>query len=262
MNKYRPYADMGTSCATRKIREKKIIWPDFEKNILVGKYRIAPIRRSDVAEAATLWRAGYPELYGSSAQYAWVLYPDEYETRVAFKEAWTEDSWKKPHCMTVVRETKTDRIISLSLLTKDDRALHVEYSLGCVHPDYRGEGEGLMVIAFEHLKAIEEETDTEYMTAFCETWHSITQYLCFKQWGWKIAGIFPGQVTRWCGENREYRGCIVHFYKFLGDSEKYVTKPEEWKMLPEVAKIWRVLEEVNKEADGAKMKEYFEGHSL
>ncbi|MHA2232803.1 MAG: hypothetical protein ACXAB4_09960, partial [Candidatus Hodarchaeales archaeon] len=70
------------------------------------------------------------------------------------------------------------------------------------------------------------------------------------------AGIFPGQVTRWCGGNREYRGCTVHFYKFLRDAEKFVTKPEEWRILPEVAKIWQALEEANKDADDSRMTEY------
>lgn len=258
IDKYRPFAEMGKSCATREIREKKVIWPNFEKALYEGKFKIAIISRSDIIDVAKLWRIGYPELYGSSAKYDWVFFPKKYESRVAFKDSWAEDSVNKSYCMTVIKETKTDRIISASLLTKDDNNLHVEYSIGCVHPQYRRqkEGESLMINAFEHLRAIEEETDAEYVTAFCETWHSITQYLCFKQWGWKIAGIFPGQVTRWCGENREYRGCTVHFYKFLRDAEKYVTKPEEWKILPEVAKIWQALEEANKHADDSRMTEY------
>jgi hypothetical protein len=115
-----------------------------------------------------------------------------------------------------------------------------------------------MIIAFEHLKLIEDETNAEYLTSFCETWHSITQYLCFKQWGWKIAGIFPGNVTRWSGENSEYRGCTVYFYKFINQGEKYSTKPKEWQMLPEIEKLWECLEELNSYSDDTKMKNYIE----
>jgi hypothetical protein len=257
IDNYKPYKKMGQTCETREISEKKIIWPYFEREIYDGSYKIRMLKESEVDEIAELWRISYPELYGSSNRYEWVLYPQKYNRKIAFQETWEQESSAK-QCMSVLEDLNTGNIINASLFTKDDRNLHVEYSLGCIHPDYRegGKGDSLVVVAFEYLKAIEDNTDTEYMTSFCETWHSITQYLCFKQWGWKIAGIFPGQVTRWNGDNLEYRGCTVHFYKFLGDAEKFATKPEEWKLIPEVNKVWDILEEINCHSSDTKMREY------
>lgn len=137
------------------------------------------------------------------------------------------------------------------MYTKDDQNLQVEFSFGAIHPAYRKgiSGNKLVEAALSYLKLLEEKSGAEYLNAFCETWHSISQFLCLKIWGWKLAGIFPGQYTRWCGENQEYRGCTVHFYKLVGDAEKYTTKPDEWKLLPEVKKIWEALEEINLHAN-------------
>jgi hypothetical protein len=260
IEKYQPYSIMGKTCETREIREKRIVWPKIEKNILNNKYKIRMVRKVDVSQVADLWRKSYPELYGSSKSYDWIYYPNQYESKITFLEDWEDAGENKIHCMSIVEDLATNKIIAASLLTKDDRNLHVEYSLGCVDPMHRKEktGESLMIIAFEHLKKIEDETDAEYMTSFCETWHSITQYLCFKQWGWKIAGIFPGNVTRWAEKNQEYRGCTVHFYKFLNNGENISTKPEEWELIPEVKKLWDYIEELNKYSTNVKMREYIE----
>jgi len=65
--------------------------------------------------------------------------------------------------------------------------------------------------------------DLRYVTVFCETWHNITQYLWFKRMGWKVAGIFPGNYTRWAGDQKEYRACTVHFYRLINNAERYST---------------------------------------
>ncbi|MHA2275262.1 MAG: hypothetical protein ACXAC2_05825 [Candidatus Kariarchaeaceae archaeon] len=260
MEKYRPYRTMGTTCETREIKDKKVVWPHFDKILFNGKYRLRILKKADVKEAAELWKMCYPELFGSSHKYAWVLDPDQYENKIPFQENWEETKASKDHCMSALEDLKEKKLVSLSMITKDDQNLQIEYSLGCIHHDYREgkRGAGLRYIAFEHLKKIEDESNAEYLTAFCETWHSITQYVCFKHWGWKIAGIFPGQVTRWASGNKGYRGCTVHFYKFVGDAEKYVTKPEEWELIPEVRKIFEVMEEVNQDADSSAYEDYIE----
>lgn len=252
------YSNMGKTCKTRVIKKKQIVWPKFEMDLPNNKFKIRMLNKVDTEEVSKLWRKSCPELYGSSIRYDWVHDPDQYEKKITFSENWDDADNDKIHCMSIIEEVETKKIIGASMLTKDDRNLHVEYSLGCVDPKYRKDetGESLMVIAFDHLKRIEDETDAEYMTSFCETWHSITQFLCFKQWGWKIAGIFPGNVTRWAGDNQEYRGCTVHFYKFINEGEKYSTKPEEWKLIPEVKKLWDYLEELNTNSDDTKMRNY------
>jgi hypothetical protein len=95
MSQYAPYMKMGTSCKTSKIREKKVVWPMTitEENFLGGKFRIRPIGKGDIDRVAELWRESYPEVYGS--QHEWILFPEEYEGKVALIEDWEDDSVNK-----------------------------------------------------------------------------------------------------------------------------------------------------------------------
>ena len=244
MSEYKPYAKMGKTCKTRVIRDKRIVWPLLERDVFDGEFRFRPISRKDIDEAAELWKMCYPEAYGSPIE--WPLYPDQYESKVAFRENWEEDSTDKIYWMQVMEDTKDGKLIGICVFTKVDKNLQIECSFGGLHPDYREGKAGVsLVSALNDVIAAMEESGAEYLTAYCETWHNITQYLCLKQLGFKIAGIFPGQYTRWAGENREYRGCEVHFYKLVGDGEKYATKPAEWRLSPEVKELWEIMERIN-----------------
>jgi len=258
MNKIQPIKKMGKSCETREIRNKKVIWPYIEKDFFDGKFKSRVIGRADIDRAAELWRISFPDVYGSSDD--WIFYPEEYERRVALRENWEEDSANKADCMLVMEEIETGKLVSAAVYSKDDKNLSVEFTIGAIHPDYRKgkRGSKFWIQVLEHLKRIEEDSGAEYMTVACITSHDITQHLCLKRLGFKVAGIFPGQFTRWCGEQKEYRGCEVHFYKFIGDGEKFATKAEEWTLLPELKKLWDVLEEINKESDDAALREYIE----
>ena len=124
-------------------------------------------------------------------------------------------------------------------------------------PDYRNGKSGVKLMqpeALEYIRRLEEDSGAEFMSAFCETWHPITQYFAFRHLGWKLAGIFPGQATRHCGKNREYRGCLVHLYKLVGEGEEFATRPDEWQLIPEARKLWAVLEEINKASDDAGLR--------
>ncbi len=242
MSKYRPFKEMGKTCKTRKIKEKKVIWPDFTLGpFLNGKYRVRMIGRGDVEEVAELWRQSYPELYGSP--YEFVLFPEEYEEKVALRETWDGDRLNKKHCMPVVEETETRKLVTVALLTKEDKNLEIEYSLLGTHPDYRKKRftYGLGWAIREKI----EESGAEYLTAFLETWHDITQILALRG-GSRLAGIFPGRFTRWQGNQQEYRGCVVYIYNFIGEGEEYSTKPEEWMLSPEIRELWEALEKINR----------------
>ena len=247
---YQPYSQMGKTCATRPIHDKIIVWPYVDEQVLNGRFRGRILGEKDFDKAAELWRSSYPEIFGSSLKYEWLLYPDRYKGRVALSENWQDDRIGKDFCMPVIEDTSSGKLAAGALYTKDDKNRHVEFSFGAIHPEYRkgSSGEKLFTSAISYLKRLEEESGAEYLSAFCETWHNISQYLCLKVWGWKLAGIFPGQYTRWCGGNNEYRGCTIHFYKLVGDAEKYSSKPEEWEMIPEVKRLWNALEEINAQA--------------
>jgi len=132
------------------------------------------------------------------------------------------------------------------VLTKFEKNLQVEFSFASTHPDFRIRG------ITDELRRVTRKialnSGAEYFTTFCETWHDITQNWCIND-GWKIAGIFPGNFTRWNADNQEYRGCEVHFYQFVGEGENYATKSEEWHLAPEAKEVWEVLERVNREID-------------
>lgn len=261
MEQCTPFAEMGTTCQTREIVEKKVKWPDIgTRQYCGGRYRARAISIYDFEKTAELWRIAYPEIYGSS--YEWMLFPDEYEKRVAIAENWEKDRHEKNQCILIIEDTENAKIIGGNIYAKDDKNLNIEFSIGALHPDYRKTKDAHMIILAnaEALKIMEEESGAEYFSAYCETWHNITQYLCLKQWGWKVGGILPGHFTIWCGDNREYRGCSVYFYKLLEKGEKYSTKPSEWKLLPEFEKLWKVLEEINNGSDDAAMRAVLSGN--
>ena len=254
MNGVKPFRKMDKTVKTREINDKRVTWPFIEKTYGNNEIQLRVIEKKDISEVSELWKKCYGELYGSSLKYDWVLYPERYEETVALRENWETDKIEKNFCMVVWENVNVKKIVGAWALWKDDRNLQIEFSIGIADPDFKKEKNretSLIVRSKDFINLIEKESGAEYLTSFCETWHNKTQYLCFKQWGFKIAGIFPGQYTRWNGDQNEYRGCEVHFYKFLGDCEKYITKFEEWSILPEFKKIWDALEEVNKLSEEA-----------
>ncbi len=258
MEECHPFKKMTNGCLVREIKGKKVKWPYTEGAFFGGKYKGRILMSADMENAATLWRIGYPELYGSTSTYDWVFYPERYAENVVLQESFEEDCRKKKYLMSIMEEAGSEKLIGACLFMKIDENLQIEFSLGTLHPDYR---QGKMGYDFhqtiiEYLTLIEEESGAEYLTAFCETWHNITQFLCFKHWGMKIGGIFPGQYTRWCGAQNEYRGCTVWFYKFIGKGEDFVSDPNDWELIPEVKQLWMAFKEVNKGVDDKSLKAF------
>jgi len=237
----RPYRKMATTCRTRPVRPKQIVWPKIEPVTLEnGKYRMTLLRRDLIDAAARLWQLSYPELYGSPHEF--LLDPDQYERWVALWDRWEEDAKSKVYCMAVLENVASGEVLSGSVLTKFERNLQVEFSFVATLPHLRERKLTDEVRRF--ARKVAAGSGAEYFTTFCETWHDITQKWCLKG-GWKIAGVFPGRFTRWNGDNEEYRGCTVHFYQFTQEALNYVTRPEEWHLAPEVKKVWDVIWKVN-----------------
>ncbi len=243
MTPYRPYRAMGRTCRTRPIREKQVIWQKPEQETHPqGRFVGRPLRRAEIEKAAELWCRAYPEIYGSAHDF--LLFPEDYESRVALEETWDRDAREKPYCLLVAEELRSGRLAAASLMTKFDRNLQIEFTFAGTHPDFRRQG--LMALLGRIMHRMVAASGAEYLTTFLETWHTITQDETLKRgWGWKIAGIFPGNLTRWTGDQQEYRACEVYMYQFVNDGEKYATQPEEWQLHPEVRRIWEALEAVN-----------------
>ncbi len=248
MSPYRPYREMGRSCQTRPIREKVVRWAKPKpRQTGDGHYVGRPLARADIEAAAELWRHAYPEIYGSSHDF--MLYPEDYEDRMALLETWEEDAVKKPCCMLVVQEKATRCLAAASLMTKFDQNLQIEWTFAGTHSAYRQKG--LMGLLGEMMGWICKVSGAEYLTTFLETWHTITQGETLKMGkGWRVAGIFPGNFTRWGGDQQEYRACEVHMYRFINEGDKYATKPEEWQLHPDLQQLWESLEAFNRRVTG------------
>jgi hypothetical protein len=243
MSFYRPFRHMGQSCQTRSIREKTVRWvkPEPWKD-KEGRFVGRPLAWADIEAAADLWRHAYPELYGSSHDF--MLYPEDYEARMALVETWETDSWQKPCCMLVVNETASGRLVAASLMTKYDQNLQIEWTFAGTHPSYRQKG--LMGLLGNMMNRMCKVSGAEYLTTFLETWHTITQAETLKiEKGWQVAGIFPGNFTRWAGDQQEYRASEIYMYRFINGGDKYATKPGEWHLHPELQRLWEALEALN-----------------
>ena len=244
MSAYRPYRPMGLSCRTRPIRDKRVAWIRPEPAThLKGRFVGRPLSAGDLEAAADLWRWSYPEIYGSSHDF--LLHPEDYPGRAALLETWEEDCLSTPHCMVVAEEAATGRLAAGALMTKFDQNLQIEFTFAGTHPDFRRQG--LMDFLGKIMHRLAVASGAEYLTTFLETWHTITQDKTLK-WaeGWKIAGIFPGNFTRWAGGQEEYRACEVHLYKFINDGDSFSSRPEEWHLHPEVRRLWETIEEINR----------------
>jgi GNAT superfamily N-acetyltransferase len=243
MKPYAPYRRMALTCQTRPIQEKQVLWvmpqPKFHKN---GRFLGRVLSRRDIEAAAELWRWAYPEVYGSAHDF--ILFPEEYESRLALAETWDKDSRGKPFCMLVAEEVASGRLVAGTLMTKLDKNLQVEYTFAGTHPEFRRQGLMTLLGSLMHRMAL--VSGAEYLTTFLETWHTITQEKTLKfAEGWQIAGIFPGNFIRWAGNNQEYRACEVYMYRFINNGDRYATKPAEWSLHPNLEKLWRVLEDIN-----------------
>ncbi len=243
MTRYRPYHPMGRSCLTRPIRDKQVVWvrpePRLSKD---GRFVARPLHLAEIEAAAELWRQAYPEVYGTDHEF--ILFPEDYEPRLIFADTWEQEAKAKKYCMLVVAEIATGRLAAGSLMTKFDKNLQIEYTFAGTHPDYRRLG--LMDLLGRSMHWMAGQSGAEYLTTFLETWHTITQTRTLQPGhGWKVAGIFPGNFTRWNGGDQEYRACEIYLYQFIKDGEKYATKPEEWQLHPEIRRLWECLESIN-----------------
>lgn len=248
MSTTQSYKKMTKNLKTRKIKDKSVVWPDFRDHKQDARFKAEFLSENEFDKAAELWKLSYPELYGSSELYSWIFYPEEYDGKVLVSENYENDKTDKKFCMIILKDLENNNMPSgCALYRKDDMNLQIEFSLGGIHPDYRkgSGGEKLAPMVLYYLKNIEDESGAEYLSAFCETWHDISQYLCLKVWGWKVAGIFPGQYTRWSYDQEEYRGCVVHFYKLINNADEISTQPDDWALLPEIRSLWNELESIN-----------------
>ncbi len=241
-SKYQPYKKMAKKCRLKNITEFQIKWPELtmegnlKNNDLVMRY----IRPSDIDEVVELWKNVYPEVYGSTHQF--VFDTRWYQDNVLFEENWSADAGSKDHAIILLEDRKENRLVGILLMTKWDRNLQIELTMGGLHSAFREKK--VFYPFFKNILDRVSTTAVELITVFAETWHRKTQDL-MDHHGFRIWGIFPGQMLRWSHDEKGYRACEVHYYKFVNGGEKYATGPDEWVLSEKSRELWQAMEKLN-----------------
>ncbi len=243
LSAYRPYKQMGDSCELKDIAEFQLSWPKLimDDKLNADEYNLRYMSANDIDEVIGLWKNVYPEVYGSTHQF--VFDPQWYnDGNVLFNENWQTDAGEKQYAIIVMENLKDNRLIGILLTTKWDQNLQIELTMGGFHSDYRETK--LFFPFFNNILNSILTSEVELITVFAETWHKKTQEL-MDHYGFKIWGVFPGNMVRWSHDQKCYRACEVHYYKFVNGGEKYATRYDEWRLSEKGEKLWKALEKLN-----------------
>lgn len=231
---------MGRTCRTRPVEAARLEWPPLppltaELQGIEWEF----VSEKELPLIADIWKRGYPELMGSTLDF--IFHPRMYKGNILLRENYQQDRYDRARCM--FRWEKGGEILGAMMLTKWDENRQVELTIGTVLPQHR-KVEGIFLEGFPLVMNWLQGTGAEYLTAFCDTWHDLSQRLLEAN-GFEICGIFPGQYVRWASGNRHYRGCTVHYYRFIGEGAEYATHPKEWSLSERATQLWKVLAKLN-----------------
>ncbi len=242
LSEYRSYKKMGQSCQLKDIAEFQVNWPKFtaEKNLINNGLSMRYMCGNDIDEVVELWKNVYPEAYGSTHQF--VFDSQWYGDNVLLDENWVTDKKRKIYAILLLEDLRESKPVGILLMTKTDQNLQVEFTMGGLHSAFREKK--VFYLFFKSILDTISTTEAELITVFAETWHSKTQELMDNH-GFKVWGIFPGNMIRWSHDQKCYRACEVHYYKFINDGEKYATGFDEWVLSSKSKILWQDLEKLN-----------------
>ncbi|MFH1537587.1 MAG: hypothetical protein ABIH66_01420 [bacterium] len=236
----RAYREMGKTCKTRPIEAVRLEWvpmPPLEDEFPGHTWGF--VSEKETGAVAEVWKTGYPELTGTTLDF--IFHPERYAGKVLLAETYETDRFEREFCMFRCENGK--EIIAAMLLRKDDTNRQVELTIGTILPQHRNV-QGMFVRGFPKVVEWRKRTGAEYLTSFCVTWPDRSPRLLEAN-GFRLCGIFPGQLVRWTSGGRQYRGCTVQYYRFIGEGADFSTKREEWSLSPRAARLWETLEEIN-----------------
>ncbi len=241
LSEYQPYKTMGQSCQLKDITEFHVSWPKLETsgNLKDSDLIMRYMRGNEIEHVVELWKNVYPEVYGSTHQF---VFDPQWYGNVLFDENWKTDPKKNKYTIILMEDLKENQLVGILLMTKFDQNLQVELTMGGLHSNFRKKQ--VFYPFFKNILDSFLKTEVELITAFAETWHKKTQELmdCY---GFKIWGVFPGNMVRWSHDQKCYRACEVHYYKFVNGGEKYSTCFDEWVLSEKSKKLWQVMEKLN-----------------
>jgi len=226
----------------KNIAEFHVSWPKLATNAGLedSNFIMRYMYGSEIERVVELWKNVYPEVYGSTHQF--VFDPQWYKGNVLFDENWETEAKKNKYAIMLLEDLREDQLIGILLMTKFDQNLQVELTMGGLHSNFRKKQ--VFYPFFKNILDSFLKTEVELITVFAETWHKKTQEL-MDYYGFKIWGIFPGNMIRWSYDQKCYRACEVHYYKFVNNGEKHSTCYEEWVLSEKSNKLWQVLEKLN-----------------
>jgi hypothetical protein len=242
LSEYQPYKTMGQSCQLKDIKEFHINWPELltvstlTNRDLIMRY----MRGNDIDRVVELWKNVYPEAYGSTYQF--VFESHWYADDVLLDENWKTDAKDKKYAIILLEDIKGNQLVGLLLMTKKDQNLQVEFSIGGLHSTFREKE--VFYPFFKNILDSILKTEVELITASAITSHKKTQEL-MENHGFKVWGIFPGNAIRWSRDQKCYRACMVHYYKFVNHGEDYATGFDEWVLSDKSKELWNVLKKLN-----------------
>jgi hypothetical protein len=239
---YQPYKKMGRSCQLKDITEFHINWPQLvtAETLVNRDFIMRYMRGNDIDRVVELWKNVYPEACGSSHQF--IFDSHWYADNVLLHENRKTDAKDKQYAIIVLEDIKANQLVGLLLMTKWDQNLQIEFTMGGIHSESREKE--LFYPYFKNILDSISKTKVELITVFAETWHKKTQEL-MENHGFKIWGIFPGNAIRWSHDQKSYRACMVHYYKFVNNGEIYATHFDEWVLSDKSKELWKVLEKLN-----------------
>ncbi len=242
LSEHQPYKTMGQSCQLKDITEFHVSWPKLvtAANLKHSDLMMRYMNGNEIERVVELWKNVYPEVYGSTHQF--VFDPQWYKGNVLFDENWKTDPKKNKYAIILMEDVKEKQLIGILLMTKLDQNLQVELTMGGLHSSFRKKQ--VFYPFFKNILDSFLKTETELITVFAETWHKKTQEL-MDYHGFKIWGVFPGNMLRWSHDQKCYRACEVHYYKFVNDGEKYSTCFNEWELSEKSRQLWQVLVKLN-----------------
>lgn len=231
VTKYKPYKDYRGQCSFKSIKEKKMLWPTIEKNVIDDSYVIRPIKEQEIEEVVEIYRIGYPDLYGNTNNEI------VYWSDTLYEYLQSKNGFMKGDKILIVEEKLDEKkLVGSMIAKKDDGNMSIYFEHAVIHPKYRSKK--LFKELCKYCDELGEKAGAEYGFIMAATFHTITQKV-FEELEWKVRGIFPGAIALWNYEDKYYRHSAVYYDKFYNKGHELV--PKEMDITPIVESIKECL---------------------
>lgn len=193
------------------------------------EFVLRPLEGRDADDIAELYRIHYPSLWGSQREQ--FHSPDFFRERVALAECWDADRASKDYMFVVIEELASGQIIYAAGYAKDDVNRSVQGLAVCMNPAFRGKG--VVKATYDYFFKAIPAMGIDYFHGTASARDVIAQKMALNL-GLRFGGIMPG-CWKWSVDGEHYyRDMLIYMYRYFNGSEAYATKPDDWRVLPEL----------------------------